>query len=101
MDLDADMKTNMQNVACFGKIMSICNKQHLSNIWRLFIKKLSNAEVEFKKMRCLKKKCILQGVSSLGVYKGESKKRDSKITLLNVIMGSVVFSRNYANAARF
>ena len=52
-------------------------------------------------MRCLKKKCILQGVSSLGVYKGESKKRDSKITLLNVIMGSVVFSRNYANAARF
>ena len=52
-------------------------------------------------MRCLKKKCILQGVSSLGVHKGESKKRDSKITLLNVIMGSVVFSRNYANAARF
>ena len=27
------MKTNIQNIASLGKIMSICNKQHLSNIW--------------------------------------------------------------------
>ena len=32
IDLDVDMDINVQNIACFGKIMSICNKQHLSNI---------------------------------------------------------------------
>ena len=31
IDLDVDMNT-MQNIACISKIMSICNKQHLSNI---------------------------------------------------------------------
>ena len=29
IDLDVDMDTK---IACLGKIMSICNKQHLSNI---------------------------------------------------------------------
>ena len=33
MDLDVDMNTNIQNIACFSKIMSMCNEQHLSNIW--------------------------------------------------------------------
>ena len=32
MDLDVDMDTNMENIACLGKIMSICNMQYLSNI---------------------------------------------------------------------
>ena len=27
--LDVDMDTNIQNIACLGKIMSINNKQHL------------------------------------------------------------------------
>ena len=31
--LDVDIDTNMQNIAYLGKIMSICNKQHLTNIW--------------------------------------------------------------------
>ena len=29
---NADMNTNIQNIACLDKIMYICNKQHLSNI---------------------------------------------------------------------
>ena len=32
IDLDVDMDTNIQNIAYLGKIMSLCNKQHLSNI---------------------------------------------------------------------
>ena len=31
MDLDVAMDTNIQNIAYLGKIMSICNKQHLCN----------------------------------------------------------------------
>ena len=30
--LEVDMDTNIQNIAYLGKIMSVCNKQHLSNI---------------------------------------------------------------------
>ena len=33
IDLDVDMDTNKHNIACHGKVMSICNKQHVSNIW--------------------------------------------------------------------
>ena len=33
IDQDLDIKTNMQNIACLGKTMPLCNKQHLSNIW--------------------------------------------------------------------
>ena len=32
IDLDVDMETNIQNIACLGNLISICNKQHLSNI---------------------------------------------------------------------
>ena len=32
IDLDVDMDTIIQNIAILGKIMSLCNKQHLSNI---------------------------------------------------------------------
>ena len=31
-DQDLDMEANTENVACLGKTMSLCNKQHLSNI---------------------------------------------------------------------
>ena len=31
--LEVDMDTNIQNITYLGKIMSVCNKQHLSNIW--------------------------------------------------------------------
>ena len=30
---DADIKTNTENIVCLGKTMSLCNNQHLSNIW--------------------------------------------------------------------
>ena len=33
IDIEADMVTNKQNIGYLGKIMSMCNKQHLSNIW--------------------------------------------------------------------
>ena len=31
-DQDVDIETNVENIACLGKTMSLCNKQHLSNI---------------------------------------------------------------------
>ena len=31
-DQDVDIETNKENTACLGKTMSLCNKQHLSNI---------------------------------------------------------------------
>ena len=33
MDQDVDIVTNIENIACLGKTMSLCNKKHLSNIW--------------------------------------------------------------------
>ena len=32
IDQDIDIVTNIQNIACFGKRMPLCNKQLLSNI---------------------------------------------------------------------
>ena len=29
---DVDIETNTENIACLGKTLSLCNKQHLSNI---------------------------------------------------------------------
>ena len=33
IDQDLYMETNIENTACLCKTMSLCNKQHLSNIW--------------------------------------------------------------------
>ena len=33
IDQDVDIETNIENIACLGKATSLCNKQHLSNIW--------------------------------------------------------------------
>ena len=52
-DLDADMDTNRQNIICLGKIMSICNKQHLSNIWGSIHRKVKEHWGWAEKMRCL------------------------------------------------
>ena len=32
IDQDVDTETTIENVACLGKTMSPCNKQHLGNI---------------------------------------------------------------------
>ena len=32
IDQDVDIVTNIENIAYLGKTMSLCNKQHLSNI---------------------------------------------------------------------
>ena len=44
---------NSKYKKCSNMMMLICIKQHLSNIWTQFMRKLSNAEVEFLKKRCL------------------------------------------------
>ena len=33
IDQDVDIETNIENIACLGMAMLLCNKQHLSNIW--------------------------------------------------------------------
>ena len=30
---DVNIEKNIENIACLGKPMSLCNKQQLSNIW--------------------------------------------------------------------
>ena len=35
-DQDVDIETNIQNVACHGKTIFLCNKQHLGNKALLF-----------------------------------------------------------------
>ena len=32
---DIDIETNIENIVCLGKTISLCNKQQLSNIWGL------------------------------------------------------------------
>ena len=32
IDQDVDIEINIKNIACLCKTMSLCNKQHLSNI---------------------------------------------------------------------
>ena len=31
-DQDVDIETSIENIVCLGKTMSLCSKQHLSNI---------------------------------------------------------------------
>ena len=33
IDQNVDIKTNVENIACLGKTLPLCNKQHLGNIW--------------------------------------------------------------------
>ena len=40
-DLDVDIERNIQNIACLGKTMPLCNKQHLATFEDQFIKNLS------------------------------------------------------------
>ena len=48
-DLDGDIDdTEIQNTTCLSTTMTICTKEHLSNIWSSIHKK-SNTEGELKK----------------------------------------------------
>ena len=73
------MDTNIQNRAYLSKIMSIYNKQHLSNIEPQSIKKLSNTKDELKKKRYLYRSSagsfLLRGqyLSKQGTFKGRLK----------------------------
>ena len=62
------MDTNIQNRAYLSKIMSIYNKQHLSNIEPQFIKKLSNTKDELKKktllIQVLRRLFLIEGAIS-------------------------------------
>ena len=53
-----DIETNIENIVCFGKTISQCNKQHLSKIKAQFIKKLCKTEAELKKSVAYKKKRV-------------------------------------------
>ena len=33
IDQNIDIETNIKKLACIGKTVSLCIKQHLSNIW--------------------------------------------------------------------
>ena len=46
-------------------MITICIKQHLSNIWSRFMKKLSSTEAEFVKRVAYKKACIALGKSKI------------------------------------
>ena len=61
-DLDVDIKTNIEQTARLGKKMSLCNKEHLSNISGSISKKLSNNEAELRKSHwsCSVKKVFLK-----------------------------------------
>ena len=45
MELDADMDTNIQNIVCLCKVMSICNKQHFSIIWGSIHQKVKQRQI--------------------------------------------------------
>ena len=43
IDQYLDIEANKKNIACLGKTMSLCNKQHLSNIWGSVYEKFKGA----------------------------------------------------------
>ena len=43
IDQYLDIEANKENIACLGKIMPLCNKQHLSNIWGSIYEKVKGA----------------------------------------------------------
>ena len=47
------MDTNIKNMASLGKVMSINNKQHLSNIWGSIHEKVKQHLSWIEKKRCL------------------------------------------------
>ena len=51
-------------------MMVICVKQHLSNIWSSFIKKLSNTETGLKKGVTYEKACISGLFREIIIYYG-------------------------------
>ena len=53
------MDTNVQNIACLGKIISISNMQHLRKFEGQFIKMLRNTKAELKKYVAYKKRVYL------------------------------------------
>ena len=53
------MDTNIQNKAYLGKIRSVCNKQHLNNIWGSIHEKVKQHWGWAEKKRCLWKKHVL------------------------------------------
>ena len=54
---------------CLGKTISLCNKQHLSNIKAQFIKRLSKTEAELKKSVAYKKKRVFNQTLSIRIIR--------------------------------
>ena len=53
MELDVGVDVNIQNIVCLCKIVSVCNKQHLSNIWCSVREKVKQHWDWVEKMCCL------------------------------------------------
>ena len=52
-DLDSDIEKKIQNIACVGRTMPSCNKQHLSNIWGCIHSKIKQRRGWVEKKSCL------------------------------------------------
>ena len=59
MSASVDKERNIENIACLGKTMSLCIKQHLSNIWDSIYEKVKphwgwvkKKNVAYKKSVC-------------------------------------------------
>ena len=61
------MDTNTQNMACHGKITSICNKQHLSNIWGSIHEKFSQRWGWVEKSVAYKEKHVMLKILIFGI----------------------------------
>ena len=53
MELDVDVDINIQNIARLCKIMPICNKKYLSNIWGSIHEEVKQHWDWVEKMHCL------------------------------------------------
>ena len=56
IDQHVATEKKIQNIACLGKTMPLCKKQHLKTFEAQFIEKLSNTEAGLKKKALLIKK---------------------------------------------
>ena len=60
MSASVDKERNIENIACLGKTMSLCIKQHLSNIWDSIYEKVKLHWGWVKKKTLLIKKACVQ-----------------------------------------
>ena len=53
IDQDVDIETNIENIGCIGKTLSLCNQQHLSKIWDSIYQKVKQHWSWVERNSCL------------------------------------------------